>query len=58
MNDKMLKADEVAKILNVTLDTARNKMLEVREFQKKKNRKTLFIRGRVSEKALRECYGL
>lgn len=58
MNDKMLKADEVAKILNVTVDTARNKMLEVREFQKKKNRKTLFIRGRVSEKALRECYGL
>lgn len=58
MNDKMLKADEVAKILNVTVDTARNKMLEIREFQKKKNRKTLFIRGRVSEKALRECYGL
>lgn len=58
MNDKMLKADEVAKILNVTIETARNKMLEVREFQKKKNRKTLFIRGRVSEKALRECYGL
>lgn len=58
MDDKMLKADEVAKILNVTLDTARNKMLEIREFQKKKNRKTLFIRGRVSEKALRECYGL
>lgn len=58
MNDKMLKADEVAKILNVTVETARNKMLEIREFQKKKNRKTLFIRGRVSEKALRECYGL
>lgn len=58
MNDKMLKAEEVAEILNITIDTARNKMLEVREFQRKKNKKTLFIRGRISEKALRECYGL
>ena len=42
MNDKMLKADEVAKILNVTVDTARNKMLEIREFQKRKIEK-LFL---------------
>lgn len=56
--EKMLTINEVALFLKVSRDTAKNKMLEIREYQKQKNKKVKFIRGRISEKALREYYDL
>lgn len=58
MNDKMLKVTEVMEVLNVKKSTAYEKIREINELQKKKNKHINLISGRVSEKALKEYYGL
>lgn len=58
MSEKMLNVAEVMEILKVPKSTAYEKIREVKEHQRKKNKNINFIPGRVGEKALKEYYGL
>ena len=58
MSDKMLNVAEVMKVLNVKKSTAYEKIREINEYQKKKNKHINLISGRVSEQALKKYYGL
>lgn len=58
MSDKMLNVFEVMEVLNIKKSTAYEKIREVKEVQKKKNKNINLISGRVSERALKEYYGL
>lgn len=58
MSDKMLNVTEVMEVLNIKKSTAYEKIREINEAQKKKNKHINLISGRVSERALKEYYGL
>lgn len=58
MSEKMLRVCEVMEILNVSQSTAYEKIREVNDFLKRKNKNIKFIKGRVREQALKEYYGL
>lgn len=58
MSDRMLNVFEVMEVLNIKKSTAYEKIREVKEVQKKKNKNINLISGRVSERALKEYYGL